>query len=334
MSSISQNGENMGKLISFVIPCYRSEQTIGGVVEEIDTTMKTLDAYDYEIVLVNDCSPDDTFAAIRALCAQRSDICGISLSANFGQHAALMAGFRHAHGDIVICLDDDGQTPASEVGKLLGKIEEGYDVVYAKYAQKRHSGFRNFGSKVNELMARVMLGKPKELYLSSYFAARRFVVDEMLRYTNPYPYVIGLVLRATKNITNVEVTHREREVGTSGYTFGKLLGLWFNGFTAFSIKPLRIATALGCLTACAGFLYGIYTIIKKFVNPNVPIGFSAIMAVLVFLGGMIMLMLGMIGEYIGRVYISLNNSPQYVIRECINAGQNMDTVHTERTTRQ
>lgn len=329
-----RNGENMSKLVSFVIPCYRSSQTIRGVVEEIDTTMKTLGAYDYEIVLVNDCSPDDTFETIRTLCVQRRDICGINLSANFGQHAALMAGFRHAHGDMIICLDDDGQTPASEAGKLLNKIEEGYDVVYAKYAQKKHSGFRNFGSKINELMARVMLGKPKELYLSSYFAVRRFVVDEMLRYTNPYPYVIGLVLRTTKNITNVEVTHRERETGTSGYTMGKLLGLWFNGFTAFSIKPLRIATALGCLTAFAGFLYGIYTIIKKFVNPNVPIGFSAIMAMIVFLGGMIMLMLGMIGEYIGRVYISLNNSPQYVIRECINADQDTDAVHAERTTGQ
>ena len=334
MSSTLQNGENMSKLVSFVIPCYRSAQTIGGVIEEIDMTMKMLNAYDYEIVLVNDCSPDDTFEAIRALCAKRRDIRGINLAANFGQHAALMAGFRHAHGDIVICLDDDGQTPASEAGKLLGKIEEGYDVVYAKYSQKKHSGFRNFGSKINELMTRVMLGKPKDLYISSYFAARRFVVDEMLRYTNPFPYVIGLVLRTTKNITNVEVTHREREVGTSGYTIGKLLGLWLNGFTAFSIKPLRIATALGCMTACAGFLYGVYTIIKKFVNPIVPMGFSAIMAALVFLGGMIMLMLGMLGEYIGRVYISLNNSPQYVIRECINVEQNTETLHTERTTGQ
>lgn len=308
----------MEKLVSFVIPCYRSAQTIGRVVEEIDAAMDGLPQYRYEIVLVNDCSPDDTFAAICALCENRKDICGVNLARNFGQHAALMAGFRYVHGDIMVCLDDDGQTPAEEVGKLLGRLEEGYDVVYAKYAHKQHSGFRNFGSKINELMTRIMLGKPKELYLSSYFAARRFVVEEMLRYTNPYPYVIGLALRTTKNIANVEVSHREREVGTSGYTIGKLLGLWFNGFTAFSIKPLRIATALGCLTACAGFLYGIYTVIKKFVNPNVPIGFSAMMAALVFIGGMIMLMLGLIGEYIGRIYISLNNSPQYVIRECVN----------------
>ena len=312
------------KLVSFVIPCYRSSQTIGKVVEEIDGTMKDMPEYGYEIILVNDCSPDDTFRVIRELCAGRKDICGIDLAKNFGQHAALMAGMRHVHGDVVVCLDDDGQTPADEVGRLLCKIEEGCDVVYAKYGHKQHSGFRNFGSRVNELMTRVMLGKPKDLYLSSYFAARKYVVEEMLRYDNPYPYVIGLVLRSTKSITNVEVTHRERETGTSGYTVGKLLALWFNGFTAFSIKPLRIATALGCLTACVGFLYGIYTVVKKFVNPNVPIGFSAMMAALVFLGGMIMLMLGLIGEYIGRIYISLNNSPQYVVRECLNGPEQRD----------
>jgi undecaprenyl-phosphate 4-deoxy-4-formamido-L-arabinose transferase len=307
----------MDKMISFVIPCYRSEQTIGRVVMEINKTMKALNRYTYEIVLVNDASPDNTFNAIRALCEQQKNICGVNLAKNFGQHAALMAGFSYAKGDIVVCLDDDGQTPADEVGKLLDAIEEGADVVYARYGHKQHSGFRNFGSKVNELMTRVMLGKPKDLYISSYFAARRFVVEEMLRYQNPYPYVIGLVLRSTKKIVNVDVTHREREVGTSGYTVGKLLALWFNGFTAFSVKPLRMATVLGSVSACAGFLYGIYTIIKKFVNPDVTVGFSALMAALVFFGGLILLMLGVIGEYIGRIYISLNNSPQYVIRETI-----------------
>lgn len=307
----------MKQLVSFVIPCYRSAQTIGRVVEEIDTAMKESAGYAYEIVLVNDASPDDTFDAIRRQCAGRRDICGVNLARNFGQHAALMAGFRHARGDVVVCLDDDGQTPADEVGKLLAKLEEGYDVVYAKYAHKQHSFFRNFGSRVNELMTRVMLGKPKELYISSYFAAKRFVVEEMTRYANPYPYVIGLVLRTTKKITNVEVTHREREIGTSGYTMGKLLGLWFNGFTAFSVKPLRIATVIGVASACGGFLYGIFTVIKKFLNPAVPVGFSALMAAVVFFCGLILLMLGIIGEYIGRIYISMNNSPQYVIRECV-----------------
>lgn len=303
--------------VSFVIPCYRSELTLAHVVEEICGTMAQLGRYEYEIVLVNDCSPDGTIEVIRSLCAAHHNICGISLARNFGQHAALMAGFRHVTGDIVICLDDDGQTPAEDVGKFLEGIEAGQDVVYARYLNKQHSAFRNFGSKVNEIMTRFMLGKPKELYISSYFAARRFVIDEVVRYENSYPYVIGLVLRTTKNISNVDIRHRQRESGHSGYTMKALLGLWFNGFTAFSIQPLRFATIIGILCAVSGFLYGIYTIIKRLINPAVPVGFSSLMSAVVFLGGMIMLMLGLIGEYVGRIYISLNNSPQYVIREVI-----------------
>lgn len=308
----------MSQLVSFVIPCYNSSQTIGRVVEEISSTMDGLEGYSYEIVLVNDCSPDDTFEAIRRICSKRGNVCGVNLAKNFGQHAALMAGFHYVNGDIVVCLDDDGQTPAKEVGKLLDKMEEGYDAVYAKYEHKQHSAFRNFGSRINELMTRVMLNKPKDLYISSYFAAKRFIIDEMIRYTNPYPYVIGLLLRTTNKIANVEVGHREREIGTSGYTLGKLLALWFNGFTAFSIKPLRMATAIGAFVAVAGLIYGIYTVIRKLVDPNIIMGFSSLMSAIVFIGGMVMLMLGIIGEYIGRIYISLNNSPQYVIRECIN----------------
>lgn len=306
------------KKISFVIPCYRSEKTLPGVIREIEETLAALPQYTYDIFLVNDASPDATMETVRSLCREHENIKGIGFAKNFGQHAALMAGLRYSDGDYVVCLDDDGQTPANEVGKLLGKLEEGYDAVYAKYAHKQHSAFRNFGSRVNEKMTRMMLGKPADLYISSYFAVKRFVVEDMIRYENSYPYVIGLVLRATKNIANVEVHHREREEGTSGYTLKKLLGLWFNGFTAFSVKPLRIATAAGVFSAAIGFLYGIYTIIKRLVNPAVPMGFSSMMSALVFFGGMIMVMLGLIGEYIGRIYISLNNQPQYVIRETCN----------------
>ena len=302
-------------LVSYVIPCYRSEKTLPKVIEEIIQTMKTLPQYEFEIILVNDSSPDGTRETIRTLCNQYRNVKGIDLAKNFGQHAALMAGMRFTRGDIVVCMDDDGQTPADEVGKLLGKLEEGYDAVYASYGKKKHSLFRNFGSKVNELMTRVMLGKPKTLAVTSYFAVKRFVVEEMIRYEHSYPYVIGLVLRSTKNITNVEVLHRAREEGTSGYTLKKLLSLWLNGFTAFSIIPLRVATVIGSLCAFSGFAYGIYTIVKKLVLVNVEAGFSALMSVLVFMGGMIMLMLGMIGEYVGRMYICMNCSPQYVIRE-------------------
>lgn len=304
--------------ISFVIPCYRSEKTLPGVVAEIEEKMKNLARYEFEIILVNDCSSDGTFEVIRKLCREHENIKGIDFARNFGQHSALMAGLRHSDSDYVVCLDDDGQTPADEVDKLLDKLEEGYDAVYAKYDHKQHSLFRNFGSKLNERMTRIMLGKPKELYISSYFAVKRFVVEDMVRYENSYPYVIGLVLRSTRNIANVSVNHREREVGVSGYTLKKLIGLWFNGFTAFSVKPLRIATGIGAFSAVAGFFYGIYTIVKRLINPDVPMGFSSTMAAIVFFGGMIMLMLGLIGEYIGRIYISLNNSPQYVIREKIN----------------
>ena len=306
------------KKISFVIPCYRSEHTLPHVVNEIQEKMKTMVQYEYNIFLVNDCSPDRTMDVIRRLCNENANIKGIDFARNFGQHSALMAGLRHSDGDFVVCLDDDGQTPADEVDKLLEKLEEGYDGVYAKYERKQHSAFRNLGSKVNERMTRMMLGKPAKLYVSSYFAVKRFVVEDMIRYENSYPYVIGLVLRATRNIVNVSVNHRERQEGTSGYTLKKLIGLWFNGFTAFSVKPLRIATAVGGISAVIGFLYGIYTIVKRFINPNVPMGFSSVMSAIVFFGGMIMLMLGLIGEYIGRIYISLNNSPQYVIREKIN----------------
>ncbi len=307
------------KLISFVIPCYRSSATLPHVIEEIKETMTGIKEYEYEIVLVNDCSPDETFETITALCKENANITGINLAKNFGQHSALMAGFHYTKGDVVVCLDDDGQTPANEVGKLLAGIENGADVVYAKYNQKHHSGFRNFGSRVNELMTRVMLGKPKDLSVSSYFAARKFVVKEMLRYEYAFPYVIGLVLRTTKNIVNVEVNHRDRESGQSGYTLGKLLSLWFNGFTAFSVKPLRLATMTGTFFALCGFAYGIYTIIKKiFIQPpDLVVGFSALMSVIVFMGGMLMLMLGLVGEYMGRVYVSMNNSPQFVIREIV-----------------
>ena len=305
-------------MISFVIPCYKSALTIRQVVDEIKGTMEN---EEFEIVLINDASPDNTFDVIRELCVENVYVIGINLNENFGQHAALMAGFHHVNGDIVVCLDDDGQTPANEAGKLITAILQGHDAVYARYEKKRHSRFRNFGSYINELMARILLEKPKDLYISSYFAVKRFIVDEMIKYENPYPYVIGLLLRSTKDIVNVDVCHREREVGKSGYTFGKLIMLWLNGFTAFSVKPLRIATATGFVVAIAGFVYGIVTIIRKLLGLNYILGFSGLMSVLLFLGGLNLIMLGLIGEYIGRIYISLNKSPQFIIREILNDGK-------------
>ncbi len=301
--------------VSYVIPCYRSEHTLTDVVAEITATMQSMPRYDYEIVLVNDCSPDDTIGTIRRLVEADAHVQGVDLARNFGQHAALMAGFHQCTGDVVVCLDDDGQTPADEVGKLLAQIEAGYDVVYASYDNKKQAGWRNLGSWVNSKMTEIMLGKPPELVVNSYFAARRFVVDEMIRYEHCYPYVIGLVLRTTKNICNVQVHHRAREEGRSGYTLGKLLALWMNGFTSFSVKPLRIATYFGTLSAIAGFLYLIYIVINHFVSDAAPLGWASTTALLLLLGGAILIVLGLIGEYVGRIYMCANAAPQYVARE-------------------
>lgn len=310
------------KLVSFVIPCYRSAGTISAVVEEINRSMDMLTDYEHEIILVNDCSPDNTFSVLSALARSDRRITAVDLAKNFGQHAAIMAGLHHSRGDYIVCLDDDGQAPADEVGKLLEKLEEGYDVVYASYGHhKQHSFFRNFGSWLNGKMTEIMLGKPRELSLTSYFAARRFIVEEMLRYEHCFPYVMGLVLRSTKNICNVPVNHRQRQEGHSGYTLSKLLNLWMNGFTSFSIKPLRLATYMGCLTAFAGFIYAIIIVIRYFTIHLAPLGWSSTTALLLILGGIILLVLGLVGEYVGRIFMCVNASPQYVERKVIKYGR-------------
>lgn len=301
--------------ISFVIPCYNSERTIEDVIKEIETTIREKGTDDYEIVLVNDCSKDGVWEKIKGISKQNPKIKGLCFSKNFGQHAALMAGYRKAAGDIVVSLDDDGQTPAEEVYSLIDKMEEGYDVVYASYAHKKHSAVRNIGTKLNNFMCEVLLGKPKKLMITSFFAAKKYVVDEIVKYENSYTYVPGLVLRTTRNIGSVPVCHREREVGSSGYSFAKLIALWVNGFTAFSVTPLRISMFMGMGSAVIGFIYLIYVIVNKFINPSVPLGWSSTTAIMLLLGGMILFVLGMIGEYLGRVYISLNNAPQYVVKE-------------------
>ena len=317
--------------ISFVIPCYRSEKTLDSVVREIVSTMDELtDRYTYEIILIDDCSPDNTYREIQRIAGLHNNIIGASLARNFGQHSALMAGFHYVSGNIVVCLDDDGQTPANEVGKLLRKIDEGFDVVYAQYAHKHHSTFRNMGSRVNSLMAEVMLGKPKGLFLSSYFAARRFVVEEMKRYGGAFPYVIGLVLRSTKRITNVIVEHRERACGVSGYSIGKLLGLWLNGFTSFSVKPLRVASYVGVISAFCGLCYLIYVIVLRIAVNSAPTGWSTLIGITLILGGLIMLMLGLIGEYVGRIYMCINSTPQYLIRDQVYSSA-MDRMKNENS---
>ncbi len=305
-------------LISFVIPCYNSEKTLATVVGEIEQVMHTADGHSYEIILINDNSPDGVYSVIKQLSEDDSKIKAINFAKNFGQHSALLAGYRYAKGDIIVSVDDDGQIPIEDTMRLVDKVEQGYDVVYANYPDSERGAFRNLGSRVNDVMAQYLLSKPKEVEITSFFAMKRFIAEEMIRYNNPYPYLGGLVFRATLSIASVEVTLRPRPSGASGYTFKKLLKLWLNGFTAFSVRPLRLATILGFLVALGGAFYVVYIIVNRFLSPQVPLGYSSTMAALLLIGGIIMCMLGLIGEYIGRIYISLNNSPQYVIRETIN----------------
>ena len=222
--------------VSFVIPCYRSEHTVCDVVDELLNKIHKLNIKKYELILVNDSSPDNVWTTIKGLCSQNERIKGISLARNFGQHAALLAGYSFVEGDIVVSLDDDGQAPIDELDLLLNKLDEGYDAVYAYYDEIKQTEFRKFGTWMASKMGQIMIGFPKDFKGSSFYVVRRFVVDEMIKYNNPYPYLGGLVFRTTHNITCVKTHQRKRTYGTSGYSFKSLLKLWLNGFTAFSVK--------------------------------------------------------------------------------------------------
>lgn len=304
------------KKLSFVIPCYGSEKTIAHVVTDIVSTVQDKNAY--EIICVNDCSPDGVYSVLEGLAANNKNVKVVNLARNFGQHNALMAGFRQVTGDVIVCLDDDGQTDPKDCYKLIDALDDDVDIVFAKYASKKESVFRLVGSLVAKKMSQGLCDIPKDIDLNSYWVCKRFVIREVIRYENAYPYIAGLLIRATRKLKNVDIPHHEREYGKSGYSLHKLISLWLNGFTAFSVKPLRIATVVGGIVAGLGFLYAIYIAVKKIFNPAMPMGYSSMMCILLFVGGMIMLMLGLIGEYIGRIYICLNKAPQYVIRNTVN----------------
>ena len=304
--------EGVDEKISVVIPCYRSEEMIIPVVEEIITYLHTRQ---YEIVLVCDGSPDHVWDKIKELQARHSEVHGILFSKNFGQHSATLAGYRHVTGDIIITMDDDGQSDPSAISRMVDKIHEGYDVVYAKYAIFEKSLFRRFGSWLNRKMSETLAGKPTDVQGNSFYAMKRYVLDEVVRYTNSFPYIGGLVFRTTNNITEIEVDHRNRKEGKSNYTFRKMLMLWINGFTAFSVLPLRVASLVGLVFSVIGFLLGVIIVIRKLLNPLIILGYTSTMVTIFFLGGIILLAVGLIGEYVGRIYIGQNQAPQYVIKE-------------------
>lgn len=305
-------------IISFLIPCYGSENTIEFVIDEIKEKMLERTDYDYEIITINDQSPDNVLEKLYAMAQDDKRIKVINLAKNVGKESAMLAGFRNCTGDIVINLDDDGQCPVDRLWDLIEPLNNGYDVSIASYSHKKQSGLKNLGSKINSLMTKVLLEKPKDLEVSNFEAYKKFVVEEIIKNTNPFPYALGIILKSTHKIINVEMEERERHSGKGNFTLKKSLSLWVNGFTAFSVKPLRISSLIGVICAFFGFVFGIITVIRKLVVPDISVGWSSTVAIMLFIGGLLMLMLGMIGEYIGRIYISLNYNSQYVIKDMIN----------------
>lgn len=304
-------------LLSVIIPCYNSEATISEVIELTRDEIEREGNYQYEFVLVNDFSKDNTFEVIRQLAKKYPFVKGLNLAKNFGQHNALMAALNYAQGDIIIGMDDDLQTHPSQMFKLIHKLDDGYDLVYGKYPEKKHSFFRNIGSKFNDFTVRKLIGKPKGLTACSFWVARKFVRDEIIHYDNYNAHLQGLFLRTTNNITNVDIEHFKRKVGTSNYTIGKLIRLWM-GCLNFSILPLRLSMFLGILFSFTGFLAAIYILINKMLHPITAIGWSSTMCAICFFSGIILLVLGMMGEYIGRILMCINHHPQFVIREMLN----------------
>ncbi|MBQ9516675.1 MAG: glycosyltransferase [Eubacterium sp.] len=303
--------------ISFIIPCYGSEKTIIPVIEEIIDTVNKL-KYEYEIIAVNDCSPDGVWNILLNIAKENSCVKPVSLAKNMNRPGAVMAGICLASGDILVIMDDDGQCPMDKLDELISPLFNGYDVSIAGYPERKQSAFKDFGTFVNKKMTEWVIDRPKNLQFTNFMAIKKFIASELVKYDNPYPYLSGLILRTTSNIINVPMEERNRIAGTTTFTFRKMLSLWINGFTAFSVKPLRLSSFIGVIAALIGFVFGIVTIIRKLVVPDISVGWSSIISVMLFIGGLIMLMLGMIGEYLGRIYISINNSPQYVIKEKIN----------------
>ena len=300
--------------LSIVIPVYRSAPILPELVKQIHEEMQRegLDGR-FELLLVNDCSPDNSWQVIRALAAAHPFAKGISLRRNAGQHNAIMAGLHHAQGEYVVLMDDDLQHPPSAIGDILRALSSGYDVCYTNYLNRRHAQWKQLGSRFNDRMATLLLGKPKGLYLSSFKGMRREIAQEIIRYDGPYTYIDGLILDVTRSITTVDIEHQERYEGESNYTLGKLLGLWMKMATSFSVFPLRLATYAGFTLAALSMIMMMVVIVRKLLHPELTSGWTSLIATVLFIGGIQTLCIGMIGEYLGRTYLKLNGKPQFVI---------------------
>lgn len=303
--------------VTIAIPCYRSSKTIFIVVDQIVSKFNEMGKYNYEIILINDCSPDNTFDVIRELCQQNSNIIGIDLSRNWGQAAARMACFQSINSDCLIFMDDDGQHPIEYLPQLIQKIEEGYDLVCADFSEKQTKKIDMITSSISSKIFELSGKRPKGAVSSSYFAINKMCIESLKKYQSPFPSIFGYLYQIAGRITSIKVKQNKRLVGKSGYNFSKRFKVWLNGMINFSIFPLRLASFLGMIFSIIGFVLGIIIFIQKLLNPNVVVGYTSIITIMLFIGGLLMIMLGLIGEYIGRIYLTISNQPQVEIREII-----------------
>ena len=303
--------------LSFVVPLYFSAETIADVVAHIDALSIPGGS---EIILVNDGSTDRTSEVCRDLIRRRAPsaapIVLIEHARNFGEHNAVLTGWRHASGAYIVSLDDDGQNPPAEAVRLWAHARDHQlDVVYGHYLQKQHAAWRNFGSWVTNRMTDVALDKPAGFYLSSFRCVSAFAAKQVVGYAGPYPYIDGLLLQITQRIGSIEVRHEARHAGKSTYTLRRLIRLWLSAWVNFSILPLRVATVVGLIVAAAGVIAfgGVAWLWTQ--NRGPQYGWGWLMAALLVFSGTQLVLLGVIGEYIGRMFLAVNQRPQSVVRE-------------------
>lgn len=302
--------------VAIIIPCYNSENTIYEVVKDTTYYMKKMPNMQFEFVLVNDCSHDGTFEKIRKIAEDFDNIIGIDLAKNAGQHNALLTGMRNVEADFYIGMDDDMQTHPSQIHFLFEKLFEGYDVVYGMYDSKKTTGFRKFGSWFNNYTVAKMLGKPKEMKISSFWLVRKFVRDYAITYNSKFTNLQGLFLRASAKVTNVKIQHFERKVGVSNYTLKKLILLW-SSVLNYSIILFRIPLILGIFFLCISGIQMIVLIVLCLMKHNIRYSMGIMLFLVELIGGFILLFEGVIGEYIGRLFLVDTKDPQSVIREII-----------------
>ena len=303
-------------MISIIIPVFNSENTIEILVNNIVQTLG--ENYKFEIILINDSSKDNTEEKCKKLVEKYMSIVLYSLAKNFGEHNAVMAGLNKCSGDYAIIMDDDLQHSADSLLELIKfgmKEKNNFDVVYTYYDKMKYNFFRNFGRKFNDLIANLLLDKPKFLYLSSFKLINRFLITEIIKYRSPFTYIDGIILGITNKIGRVKVVHDQRTHGKSGYTIRKLLQVWSSMFTGFSVVPLRLSLILGSMLSILGFIFALLTFIERIIDNTVPSGYATLIIVVTIFAGAILIALGLLGEYVGRIFISLNKKPQFTIRD-------------------